>query len=143
MFGFVLETDQVAVQRFVDSTLGATGSGISYSVLGNYVILLFQHCGHFASPISIGWAEDFETAILVPLVENKPGTLFPEKLVVWIPYLAIDVALGLVTGRDVWGYNKTQGWTKIPSGPNDPGEFTCDTLIFRSSILIVKPRSRR
>jgi|HubBroStandDraft_5_1064220.scaffolds.fasta_scaffold216857_2 hypothetical protein len=131
MFGFILESDRDAVQRFVDSTLGATGSGISYKVLGNHVILLFQHCAHFTSPINIGWAEDFETAILVPLVERKPDTLAPEKLLVWIPYLTIDVALGLVTGRDVWGYNKTLGSTKIPSGPNDPGEFTCDTLIFR------------
>jgi hypothetical protein len=36
-----------------------------------------------------------------------------------------------VTGRDVWGYNKTQGWTSMPSGPDDPAEFKCETIIFK------------
>lgn len=131
IFGFVLQSDRDSVQRFADATLGAPPSGVNYQVLGDHVILLFQHCGHFTSPLNIGWAQDHETAILVPMIEKKPGVLAPQKLVFWIPYLMIDVALGMVTGRDVWGYNKTLGWTKMPSLPNDPAEFTCDTLIFR------------
>jgi len=132
LFGFVLESDRNSVQQFVDATLGATSSGITYRVLGDHVILLFQHCGHFTSPDNIGWAEDRETAILVPLIEHKPRAILPEKLVIWIPYLLIDVGLGMVTGRDVWGYNKTLGTTSMPKDPGDKAEFKCQTLIFRT-----------
>ena len=100
--------------------------------MGNHVLLLFQHCGHFSSPNNIGWAEDHETAFMIPLIEKRPDSIDPVKLVMWMPYLMIDVGLGMVTGRDVWGYNKTLGTTTMPSAPTDPAVFNCQTLIFET-----------
>ena len=131
LYAFALASDPVAVQALVDATLGAPAKGaVEYRVLGNYVMLLFQHCGHFSSPLDIGWAEDRETAFMVPLIETRVGALALPRLVLWMPYLMIDVGLGMITGRDVWGYNKSLGTTTIPLDPADPGVFSCRTLVF-------------
>jgi len=133
LYAFALASDRVSVQTFVDATLAApTNGAVTYRVLGNYVLLLFQHCGHFSSPNQIGWAEDHETAFMIPLIEKRPDSGAPIKLVLWMPYLMIDVGLGMVTGRDVWGYNKTLGSTTMPKSPNDPAIFNCQTLIFET-----------
>jgi uncharacterized protein with NAD-binding domain and iron-sulfur cluster len=131
LYAFALKVDPARVQALVDATLAAPARGvIEYKVLGNHVMLVFQHCGHFSSPQGIGWAEDRETAIMIPLIEKRAGLLSMQKLVLWMPYLTIDVGLGMVTGRDVWGYNKTLGTTVMPAAPTDPAVFTCQTLIF-------------
>ena len=131
LYAFALAVDPLSVQALVDATLAAPVKGeIEYKVLGNHVMLLFQHCGHFTSPAGIGWAEDRETAIMVPLIAKRPGPFSMPKLVLWMPYLMIDVGLGMVTGRDVWGYNKSLGTTTMPDAPTDPAVFNCKTLIF-------------
>lgn len=133
LYAFALPSDRASVQALVDSTLAAPSRGVvDYQVLGNYVLLLFQHCGHFTSPKKIGWAEDRETAFMIPLIEKRPNSIHPVKLVLWMPYLMIDVGLGMVTGRDVWGYNKTLGTTTMPHSPDDPAVFDCQTLIFET-----------
>jgi hypothetical protein len=133
LYGFALESDRASVQALVDSTLAAPAKGkIEYRVLGNHVLLVFQHTGHFSSPINIGWAQDHETAFMIPLIEKRPDSLSPVKLVLWMPYLMIDVGLGMITGRDVWGYNKSLGTTLIPSSPSDPPVFNCKTLVFET-----------
>jgi uncharacterized protein with NAD-binding domain and iron-sulfur cluster len=131
LYAFALESNPTNVQALVDATLAAPAKGeIEYRVLGNHVLLVFQHCGHFSSPAGIGWAEDRETAIMVPLIEKRIGALSPPRLVLWMPYLTIDVGLGMITGRDVWGYNKSLGTTTMPNGPTDPAIFNNQTLVF-------------
>lgn len=132
LYAFALASDQARVQALVDATLAAPARGaLTYHVLGGHVMLLFQHCGHFTSRrLGIGWAEDRETALMIPLIERRAGALSLPRLVLWMPYLMIDVGLGMVTGRDVWGYNKTLGQTTMPLRPDDPGVFACRTLVF-------------
>ncbi len=132
LYAFALPSDRASIQKFVDSTLGTVGKGVvKYRVLGDYVLLLYQHTGHFTSPINIGWAEDHETAIMVPLIQKLADSPLSYKLCLWMPYLVIDVGLGMVTGRDVWGYNKSLGQSLIPE-PTDAAVFNTQTLIFES-----------
>lgn len=131
LYAFALEANPQSVQALVDATLAAPARGaVEYRVVGSHVMLLFQHCGRFTSPAGIGWAEDRETAIMIPLIEKRPGALALDKLVLWMPYLMIDVGLGMITGRDVWGYNKSLGATTMPDSPADPAVFRCQTLVF-------------
>jgi hypothetical protein len=132
LYAFALRSDRDSVQKFVDSTLGTVAKGVvKYRVLGDHVLLLYQHTGHFSSPINIGWAEDHETAIMVPLIQKLTRSPLSYKLCLWMPYLIIDVGLGMVTGRDVWGYNKSLGQSQIPK-PTDPPVFNTQTLIFET-----------
>src|SRR4030095_5826205 len=124
LYAFALPTNPVNVQALVDSTLAAPAKGtIEYHVLGDHVMLLFQHCGHFTSPLKIGWAEDRETAMMIPLIEKRTNGLSLERLVLWMPYLMIDVGLGMITGRDVWGYNKTLRSPPMPPTPPASARF--------------------
>jgi hypothetical protein len=131
LYGFALACDPKQTQKLVDETLNQIAPGkIEYVVLGHHVLLCFMHCAHCISPANIGWEPDHETAFFIPLVEKQAGTSEPVKLVMWIPYLLIDSTIGMLTGREVWGFNKTYGETSMPQNPDDAARFTSKTTIF-------------
>jgi hypothetical protein len=67
--------------------------------------------------------------ILVPLLEFLAGDLVPNRLVYWAPYVFIDYTIGLVTGREVWGWPKVLARIGVPA--DAPGaDFSCQTTIF-------------
>jgi uncharacterized protein with NAD-binding domain and iron-sulfur cluster len=130
LYAFAFATDRARIQGFVDKTLNQTAPGkFEYLVLGSHVLLCYMHCEHCVSPANIGWQGDHETAFFVPLMEKPQDGSVPVKLVIWVPYLFIDSPFGLLTGRDVWGFNKTYGTTAMPMNPTDRAEFVSETDI--------------
>ena len=130
-YGFAVASDGAKVQKFLDSTLNrVTGGDITYSFFGGHVLFAFVYCPHATSPTEIiGYEPDHEMLTFVPVIQRKKGEL--PQLRSWVPYLFIDSGLGLVTGRDVWGYNKTKGEMRIPKDlQNDPAEFVAATMIY-------------
>lgn len=129
LYAFAFAGDRARIQQFVDETLNQAAPGaFEYVVLGSHVLLCYMHCEHCISPADIGWQGDHETAFFVPLVEMRDGWE-PVKLVIWVPYLLIDSPFGLLTGREVWGFNKTYGTTVMPMNPTDRAEFVSNTDI--------------
>ena len=130
LYAFAFPSDRARIQQLVDSTLNQVAPGaFEYLVLGSHVLLCYMHCEHCVSPANIGWQGDCETAFFIPLVEKPRDGSQPVKLVIWVPYLLIDSPFGMLTGREVWGFNKTYGTTALPLGPDDPADFTSDTDI--------------
>jgi hypothetical protein len=48
----------------------------------------------------------------------------------WSPYIFIDYPIGMVTGREVWGWSKALGKITMPTAAGTPAEFSIRTLIF-------------
>ena len=131
-YGFAIASDGDKVQTFLDNTLNrVTGGEITYSFFGGHFLLAFVYCPHATSPTEIiGYEPDHEMLTFVPVLQWKKGDLLPQ-LRLWVPYLLIDSGLGMTTGRDVWGYNKTKGEMRIPGGAkDDPAEFAGATMIY-------------
>ncbi len=132
MYAFALESESAAVQTFIDGILNAQASEHRFRFLGSHVLLVFMHCAHATSTSEIaGWVPDSETMVWIPVLQNS---LIP-KLYLWIPYLLIDSSIGMVTGREVWGFNKTYGKTTLPSGPQATAQFIGQTLTFKTLSL--------
>lgn len=130
-YGFALKCDGNKIQAFVDEILNrTTGGDLTYTFFGGHVLLAFVSAPHCTSPTEIiGWEGDHETLIFVPLLQRKRGELLP-TLKFWVPYLLIDSGLGMSTGREVWGYNKTWGQMRVPAAPEDAAEFAAATMIY-------------
>jgi len=77
----------------------------------------------------IGWDADHEVGFFIPL--NESGGPAGERLVFWSPYIFIDSALGMVTGREIWGFRKTMGETGMPVNPGDPAHYWTKTTLFQ------------
>lgn len=127
---FSIATSMAAVQNLVDTLLNRAGGGsVHYAPALPVAIFSFSdspQCTSLADPI--GFIPGREAMILVPLWENLTGRPIP-RLVFWAPYIFIDYTIGLVTGREVWGWPKVMAQIGVPT--DGPGaDFSCRTTIF-------------
>jgi hypothetical protein len=128
---FGISTDTAAVQKLVDTLLNPAGGGrVRYTPALATAILSFSDSPKCTSQVDqIGWCPGREAMILVPLWEYLEGEVLPNRLVFWAPYIFIDYIIGLVTGREVWGWPKVLG--RIGVSTDAPGaDFSVQTTIF-------------
>jgi hypothetical protein len=129
-YAFVLDASRRAMQALVDKLLTpATQGRVSYQVPWNSALLSVTDIAQCSSgPEQIGWLPGKEFAIWVPLLERRPHRLLP-RAVLWAPYIFINYDIGLVTGREVWGWNKAIGHITVEPQAQ-PARFACSTTIF-------------
>ncbi|MBS0449755.1 MAG: acetoacetate decarboxylase family protein [Proteobacteria bacterium] len=131
LFGFRADTG--AMQALVDSQLNPVGgTSVSYRVLAGFSMISFMTIEHCTSQIdTIGWEPGRECALWVPLLEtdHRHGTM---RIVFWTPYIFIDYTIGLLTGREVWGWPKVDARIAVPgdAAPSPGPNFVCTTTVF-------------
>ncbi|MDR6624315.1 acetoacetate decarboxylase family protein [Caulobacter segnis] len=129
---FAFHHDGDAVQALVDKLLTPGGGGlVRYKPLGGLAVVSFMRIARCASPRRNGWAPGRECAVWLPLLEFRQGRPLPRP-VLWAPYVFIDYSIGLVTGREVWGWPKAHG-TILAPGEAGQSDFSCATMIFRDT----------
>jgi hypothetical protein len=131
MTQFGIATDTAAVQKLVDTLLNPAGGGrVRYASALPVAIFSFSDSPKCTSQVDqIGWSPGREAMILLPLWEYLDGQVLPNRLVFWAPYIFIDYTIGLVTGREVWGWPKVLG--RIGVSTDAPGAgFSVQTTIF-------------
>ncbi len=130
---FGIQADRNALQALVDSQLNSASQGaVQYQVFGNWVSLIFQNCGSATSASQqVGYLPDREAAFVIPVIQKMNNNSQPDRLLFWIPYLLIDVTIGMVMGREIWGYPKALATVELPTSAADPLEFTATTTLFK------------
>jgi len=128
---FTIQASTAAVQQLVETLLNPAGGGqVRYDAALPVAILTFcdaAKCTSQAQPI--GWLPGREAMILLPLWEFRSGNPLPSRLVFWAPYIFIDYTIGLVSGREIWGYPKV--FARITVAADQPGaDYSCETTIF-------------
>src|SRR5205814_318935 len=78
----------------------------------------------------VGWLPGRECAIWVPLIESHPNNPWRTRLVFWAPYIFISYTIGLVTGREVWGWPKVLADISVASDDPAYPHFGCATTYF-------------
>jgi hypothetical protein len=126
---FVFRASKDAMQRMADRFLNAAAGGkVTYKAFTRRAVVLFGAYDKCTSDVDqIGWVPGRESAIFVPLLEFDGG--FP-RLVLWSPYIYIDYTIGMLTGRETWGWPKVLGCIEVPDASSKTAAFTCSTLIF-------------
>ena len=129
---FVFVANKAAMQKTVDTLLNPAGAGqVTYEVAVGYGFVSFMDiakCWSGTDPS--GWLPGRETAFWIPLLEKNADPL-KDRLVFWAPYIFINYAIGMVVGRETWGWPKTIAEISVAAdNPNAPPVFACVTSYF-------------
>lgn len=129
---FAVEGDRAAMQATVDTLLDAAAPvGLRHEVPVSLFLVSFMDIERCTSavPPPVGWLPGREVAVWVPLLQHRDGHL--PRPVLWAPYIFINYTIGMVTGRETWGWPKVLGNIEMPSdNPGANASFTCRTTIF-------------
>lgn len=126
---FMFRANDGAMQALADEFLNAPARGrVRYRALSGRALATFMDYAKCTSSIDqIGWVPGRECALWVPLVEFDAGL---PRLVMWSPYIYIDYTIGMLTGREVWGWSKVSARIAMPWDAGAAPEFCCSTTMF-------------
>lgn len=128
---FSFKIKRSSTQALVDKLLTPGGGGkVGYRLIGSDAIVSFMNVDRCGSVGQTSWTKGRECAIWLPLLEIRGG--LPWRLVLWAPYVFIDYSLGLIAGREVWGWPKSIGRITL-SGDPVATDYVCSTMIFRDT----------
>ncbi len=127
---FVFPASKPAMQAMVDRFLNGPAQGKAhYTVLGPLALATFMDYEKCTSGVDqIGWVPGRECGLWVPLWERTG--LLSLRLVMWSPYIYIDYTIGMLTGREVWGWSKVWGRIALPGDTPGATAFSCATTTF-------------
>ncbi len=124
------EKMQRFAQRFFDEP---THGEVTSEVLGPVALFVFFNVDRLSSPAQpMGWTPNREFSLCFPLVLKFRDAPQRARLGLWAPYVVIDNARGMVTGRESWGWFKSYGVVDSPRHSKDGVESILQTMIFTS-----------
>lgn len=130
-YAFGFRASQPALQSLVDTMLNPVGgTTVSYAVPVGVAMVTFMGIERCTSGTDrIGWEPGRECGLWIPLIETTAAT-GRRRIVLWTPYVFIDYTIGLLTGRDVWGWPKVGGQLTLPGDdPSGPATFGLATTL--------------
>jgi hypothetical protein len=133
LHGFWLEADGERLEALCAKVFAEpSGGAVDVRPLGHHVMVTwgqiervvsqtppFDHRGGVAEP---------QVAIWVPAatVRKNGDRVIAEEFKMFIPYIWLDNAMSLATGRELFGYPKSWGWPGFPSATDQ--RFTLDVF---------------
>jgi hypothetical protein len=122
------------MQRLTDTLLNKASDGrVHYEAIVGRSFVSFMDIAQCTSQTdAIGWTPGRECALWVPLLETGRSGRLP-RIVFWTPYIFIDYTIGMLTGREVWGWSKVGARITLPQdSPTNAPTFSCATTIFET-----------
>lgn len=129
---FAFDANVGAMQALADKLLNPAGGGqVAYTAPLPTALVSFMDIASCSSAVDVvGWLPGRETAFWVPLIETHPGDPLRDRFVLWAPYIFIDYTIGLVVGRQTWGWPKAFADITVPSDDPAAPMFDCATTYF-------------
>lgn len=139
LYGFILEGTRENLQDLCDKYLNIPGQDkFRYSPASNRVLMVFDTIENISSINPPGNNKGFfsETGEVIFWVLTQAEKQEGSKYVVdhhacFIPYIFVDSTPAMVLGREVYGFPKELGNFTIPNNPNNPQEFSLETLVLQ------------
>ena len=129
---FVIDADKAAMQSLTDKLLNAASDGsVTYEAAVSNAMFSFVDVARSSSGTdNVGWLPGREAAIWIPLIERHKGDILKTRIILWAPYIFINYAMGMVIGRETWGWAKVMADLEVASdNPADP-QFCTTTTFF-------------
>jgi hypothetical protein len=128
---FGVAADRNVVQALADKFLNPISSpNLTYhALLDNALVTVLDVEKGRSATEAIGWLPGRECALWVPLLETRLLP-FETRLVMWCPYIFISYAIGMITGREVWGWSKALADIEFPVPGASAPQFSVTTVIF-------------
>ncbi len=131
---FAVATDRNKMTASAQSFMGApTNGAVSFEGLGNVGLVHFIRAPKLTSiGQSVGYVDDRETAVSMPLAMREQGLLLPRySVTTWMPYVLINSQGGCTAGREIFGFLKALGDITIPKLTDPLVEWSAKTQVFR------------
>jgi hypothetical protein len=129
---FAFDADVSAMQALADKLLNPAGAGtVAYKAIAPYGMVSFMDIASCSSGTDVvGWLPGRETAIWVILAEIHPADPAKDRIVFWAPYIFINYTIGMVIGRQTWGWPKVLADITVASDDPAAPVFGCTTTYF-------------
>ncbi len=143
LYCFFLRADRARLQQLCDRVLKKpTGGALRYVPRLDHVVLTFGVLSALRSLhpgfADRGFALEREAAIWIPTIAQQAvGHSYTSRhLALFMPYVWVDNPIALVSGREVYGFAKNQGWPSdtnsstapTPGLPDPPAELHLDVF---------------
>ncbi len=124
LYGFWAEADPDRLRALCRKVLGApSGDRVTARPIGRHVMLTWGVIERVVSETppydQRGGVSEPQVAVWVPVVVLDP-TSERERFAMFIPYIWLNNAMSLATGRELFGYPKSWGWLEFPASESDP-----------------------
>lgn len=133
---FLLQANKTSLQSLCDKYLNEPTSGITnYQPVLPYVFLVFaeveQQYSMKEPDRQRGWMSEIDVAfwILTASMKRVAGVLVPEHFAWFMPYVFVDNAFALISGREVFGFHKALGQFTLPQFQKHADFFATDTMV--------------
>jgi hypothetical protein len=131
LYGFWAQIDAEKVAALLSKVFDETSSGaVRCRPIGDHAMLSW---GNIASVCSQtppydqrGGVAEPQVAVWIPVALRDPSSDH-EWFAMFIPYIWLDNAMSLATGRELFGYPKAWGWPEFP-GPDGPRTWKLDAF---------------
>jgi hypothetical protein len=129
--GFLLEGERSKAQALVDRMLNEPcGGAVEYVAFSSHVLLSFVdvEVGRFDQYPNAGYGTEHECDLWLPVarVKYEGKVRVVEQLAWFVPYLFVDSSAAIVSGREVYGFQKQWGWLSMPTRANPSAPFSAD-----------------
>jgi uncharacterized protein with NAD-binding domain and iron-sulfur cluster len=126
---------QALCDKYLNNPMGPDGP-YRYLPLLPYAPLVYADMKVFSlneSDRNVGWMREVDLSFWVLTVGLKRvGKLYlPDHVAFFLPYLFVNNSYAIATGREVFGFQKTEGFFKTPPDIQHP-EFSVDSLAFKT-----------
>jgi hypothetical protein len=136
VYCFGLSGARDAIDATADLYLNAgAADGLVYRAVSPVVLATFMDAQKLTSTTDpYGWLRDREFSLWTLLAATYPDGAGRkiERLVWWMPWVWVDTAAAMMTGRGVWGFPKSMGSFEIPRASRDPATWTASTCVFET-----------
>lgn len=130
-FVFRLEASRTKLQQLVDKQLNVLGEDhVAYIPITSSVLISFCDIAKSRPTVgpakNFGWIAEKDVAIWIPLlaVDRSSNSILPRGIVWHLPYVFVDQAWALSSGREIYGFPKAMSTIKMPGSASAGSEFS-------------------
>lgn len=138
-YSFVVDADHDALTALCRRAFTEpSGGAIEVEPLLPLVVVACADIGHGQSAVEPdrgkGWSRERDMGFWVPVARGRRtgGRFHVEQLAWYQPYLFVDNAAGVITGREAFGFAKCPAVCRMPTRPDERAVFAVDTLRFET-----------
>lgn len=140
-YAFHLSAPKASLQRLCDAHLNdPTGRRLSYLAPFSSVMVVFSNIARSRPSLlpasEYGWLPEKNMSIWIPLVameRTASGIPWPRAIVWYQPYIMVDQAWALTSGREDYGYPKALAEVTIPGFDTHETAFSVKTLAVKQA----------
>lgn len=136
LYSFLLPSSLAALQDLCDRTINAPLGERRYVPLGPLSALVCANIRQLQSADPIdrdkGRMTELDVGLWVPVLRGatRGGRFVPEALLWFLPYIFVDSAPAMATGREIYGFPKEAGELVIPARPDrEPDVISARALV--------------